>query len=52
MEPMADTVKEDAAIINAFFLPIRSVIVPEMTQPAMVPSKADETTQPSMAGVN
>ena len=52
MEAIADTPKEDAATINDFFLPIRSVMVPEMTHPARVPSKADDTTQPSMTGVS
>ena len=52
MDPSAEMVNESAARIKAFFRPNLSVIVPEMIQPRIVPNKADETTQPSMAGVN
>ena len=49
MDPMAEMVKADAATKSAFFRPNRSVIDPEITQPAMVPRRAEETTQPNLA---
>ena len=52
MGGIAEIVKERAARSSVFFLPILSVIVPEIIQPRIVPSRADETTQPSIAGVN
>ena len=49
---MAETVSRNAARSNAFLLPNRSVMVPEIIQPSMVPSRADETSHPSNAGVS
>ena len=52
IEPKAETVKQSAAKISAFFLPNLSVIVPAITQPKMVPNNADDTTQPNIAADN
>lgn len=52
MHPIADIVSSKAAKIRVRFRPIRSVTIPDTTQPAMVPKSADETTHPSMAGLS
>ena len=51
IEPNAEILNRKAANISAFFLPYLSVTKPEITQPNIVPSRAEETTHPNMAGV-
>jgi hypothetical protein len=48
MDPMADMDSKRAARISARFLPKRSVIIPEMIHPRMVPRRAEDTTHPSI----
>lgn len=48
IEPKADIVRQEAANSNAFLRPYLSVTLPEMIQPKMVPSSADETTHPNI----
>jgi len=52
MDPKAEIDNKRAARIRARFLPKRSVIVPAIMQPRMVPSSADETTHPNRAGLS
>ena len=51
MEPKAEMVRQEAANIKAFLRPYLSVTLPEIMQPKIVPSKADETTQPNILAV-
>ena len=52
MEPNAEIVRQVAANISVFFRPYLSVTLPEIIHPNIVPSNADETTQPNMLAVN